>query len=79
MKSGKIYKPILVLYLKDFEKSSLDKKENVINQVSALSEEVVMGVIILSTEGENRAEIISVEKATVVEDIKKYIDLKLNK
>lgn len=34
-------------------------------------------VLFLTTESNFRAEIISVDKATIVEDVQKYIDLKL--
>jgi len=71
MRKKKIeYKPILVLYIneQDFNR--------VMQDIPGLTEKIEYFVIVIPTSGDPKAEIISVDKATVVEDIQKYIDLK---
>ena len=69
----KEYKPILVFYLPLFEMEAAQieslKKQFIITQ-----ERTGYEIIWMYSE-ETRVEIISVDKATIVEDIQKYIDL----
>ena len=69
------YKPILVIYYPQ----NIDESDREHMMSTLLQVEVQTGyhVLSISTSGEPRAEIISVDKATVVEDIQKYIDLKI--
>lgn len=72
------YKPILVIYypesvVTDYAKDFLRA------QASELEKAWGYNVLLMATEEGPRAEILSVDKATVIEDIQKYIDLKLIK
>jgi hypothetical protein len=71
------YKPILVLYL---NYSDSKEQEKINQECHQIKEKWGYNVLILPTNDDtSRAEIISVDKATVVEDIQKYIDLKIVK
>lgn len=67
------YKPILVLYMPIYRmpQSQLAELKRNISE-----NEINYSILIVDCETP-KAEIISVDKATVVEDIQKYIDLKL--
>jgi len=64
MKSKKEYKPILVFYLS----RPLDSKS-----FNEIKEATGYNVISICTDTNERVEIISVDKATVVEDVRKYL------
>lgn len=68
------YKPFLVIY----SPSSVidDIKSRIFDECKRLEEETGYNILLIPTNEQPRAEIISVDKATVVEDIQKYIDLK---
>ncbi len=69
----KEYKPILVFYLSIFEMKE-SQLELFRRGMIQLQERTGYEIIYIHSE-ESRVEIISVDKATVVEDIQKYIDL----
>lgn len=71
----KEYRPILVLYTD----ISIQGKEFVNDMMERIKRESGYPVMIFHSIDNQRAEIISVDKSTVVEDIQKYIDLKLKK
>jgi hypothetical protein len=71
------YKPVMVFYMKDFEYSTDETKGGVLESLKKLKEELGYSTLVIPIEGENRVEIISVDKATIVEEIQKYIDLKI--
>jgi hypothetical protein len=67
----KEYKPILVLYVdSSMLLSALEIRPEIKEKCGYES-------LILTVEENPRAEIISVDKATIVEDIQKYINLKI--
>lgn len=74
--NSKQYKPILVLYIKDLILMSMDMKNQLQQQVAQMKDDLGYNILLFPG-NEYKAEIISVNKATVVEDIQKYIDLKL--
>ena len=73
------YKPILICY---FDHSKFENQEQ-LSQFNKSVKEVAKGsgykhVVMFGVVGcESRLEIISVDKATVVEDVQKYIDMKV--
>lgn len=69
------YKPFLVIYY-PFQ---IDSHSKVVmaKEGKRIEDETGYHVLFLAVASNFRAEIISVDKATVVEDIQKYIDLKL--
>lgn len=70
------FKPILVIYLPSnapMEKL-LETKKVLLKNPDIRK----YPILVILTEGESRVEIISVDKATVVEDIEKYIELNFN-
>lgn len=69
----KEYKPILVFYFPLFEMNE-SQLELFRKEMIQLQERTGYEIIYIHSE-ESRAEIISVDKATTVEDIQKYIDL----
>lgn len=69
----KEYKPILVFYLPLFEMEAV-QTESLKKQFITIQERTGYEIIWMHSE-ETRVEIISVDKATIVEDIQKYIDL----
>lgn len=71
------YKPILVFYFK--EHFSQEEWPYICKGIEKVKERTGYEVISLQGSEDNRAEIISVDKATIVEDIQKYIDLKTEK
>jgi len=73
----KEYKPILVFYL-PFNEMEQVQVEAFRKELIQLQERTGYEIIYLSSE-ETKVEIISVDKATIVEDIQKYIDLQLIK
>lgn len=70
----KEYKPILICY---FKVESMQQYQNVKEVMIALAEKYGYELLLFGVSDEKyaRVEIISVDKATVVEDIQKYIDL----
>ena len=69
----KEYKPILVFYL-PFDRMEQVQTEAFRKELIQMQQRTGYEIIYLSSE-EPKVEIISVDKATIVEDIKKYIDL----
>ena len=69
----KEYKPILVFYITIFEMNE-SQLELFRKEMIQLQERTGYEIIYIHSK-ESRAEIISVDKATTVEDIQKYIDL----
>lgn len=66
------YKPILVIYY------DIKEVDQILPLGDGLREKFGYPVLMMGSAGsELRAEIISVDKATVVEDIQKYIDTKI--
>ena len=76
MSKNKEYKPIMIIYLQYEAHRDFVKNESNIDNLKA---KYGYPVIFMSVDSgdKQRVEIISVDKATVVEDIQKYIDLKL--
>lgn len=76
MPDKKLYKPIVVIYLHELDISEIDRFKTHLKPTfkKAGYENII---ILMSDDFEERVEIISVDKATVVEDIKKYINTKL--
>lgn len=72
----KEYKPILVFYFK--ENFSRDEWQGVCHEIEKVKERTGYEVISFQGCDTTKAEIISVDKATVAEDIQKYIDLNSN-
>lgn len=73
----KEYKPIMVFYLNfRYNKGHKENWEEIEKIVEKSGYE---NFIMVYGDSEPRVEIISVDKATVVEDIQKYIDEKLEK
>ena len=70
----KEYKPILVFYFKEIY--DMQEWDYISKEIEKVKENSGYSAVI-SMQGclESRVEIISVDKATVVEDIQKYIDL----
>lgn len=69
------YKPILVIYLKgNFVK---EEWAEVVYQLEKTKERTGFEIFCFQNCDENKAEIISADKASIVEDIQKYIDLNL--
>lgn len=73
----KEYKPIMVVYLDSRESNLQHELQDIYQKLDKVRENTGYEIIVLSIEGQARVEIISVDKATVVEDIQKYIDLKI--
>lgn len=74
----KEYKPIMVWY---FVVENLQQYDMVFKLAKEKEEELGYSILLFGVNDEKyvRVEIISVDKATVVEDIQKYIDEKLEK
>jgi hypothetical protein len=77
MSETKEYKSILILYFK--EHFSREEWFRVCQEIEKIKERTGYEVVSFQGSDENKAEIISVDKATIVEDIQKYIDLKTEK
>jgi hypothetical protein len=67
----KEYKPILVLYVEN------KLSELTMEARNEIKEKFGYEGLIIPVKENQRAEIISVDKATIVEDIQKYINLKI--
>ena len=75
MEKRKQYKPILIFYIEGLADLDSESKMSLMKQIAGMKEELGYDIIVLPGR-ENKAEIISAYKATKVEDIQKYIDLK---
>jgi len=71
----KQYKPILVFYFEGDSPQERDFIDEAIKSREGFGYENI--IVIMRPNIESRVEIVSVDKATVVEDIQKYIDLKI--
>ena len=72
--TNKEYKPILVFYLEEAGDKDMASIKEFIEENNKFGYENV--VVICGVNIESRVEIISVDKATIVEDIQKYINSK---
>lgn len=70
----KEYKPILVFYL-PIDLMGEAQFQTIKKEIIQVKEKTGYEIIFMSTESEGRVELLSVNKATIVEDIQKYIDL----
>lgn len=68
------YKPLLVFYMKEMDSPTM---ENVDSNLKRVKEETGFNIIVIRTEGEQKVELLSIDKATVVEDIHKYLEEKI--
>jgi S-adenosylmethionine synthetase len=77
-KSSKEYKPILVFYFSEIDNQAMSDLSKSVNETAKkFGYDNVFMFFDASTQ--SRVEIISVDKATVVEDVQKYIDSKVVK